>query len=204
MAEVLMQAGTVPDFGTHVFRCDVDAVTRCLDDDPSLLDAAFLRPTFTLLHVAADLSSAELIALFVARGLDPNQCDADGHAPLRFAARNEPALEALDALLDAGADIDHASKTGITALTAAVCHADGLPTVKRLLERGADPNLATKDGTTALMKAAANRLPAAVEVLLQHGADPNWTNRKGQTALDQAMRRRCAGSVALLTAALDR
>ncbi|MEM8710717.1 MAG: ankyrin repeat domain-containing protein [Planctomycetota bacterium] len=198
MASRLLHHGAEERFATCVFRRDLTAVRSGLKGAPSLVQSAFLRPTYTLLHVAADLGSAPLVAEFVKRGVNPNQPDADGHAPLRLACRNEPALEALDALLDAGADVNHASKTGITALTAAVRHADGLPTVKRLLERGADPDLAMRDGTTPLMKAASNRLAEAVRLLLDAGATRTMTNRKGQTALDMAVRRKADACVALL------
>jgi ankyrin repeat protein len=198
MVQLLLERGALPDFGTHVFRCDVPAVSKAIDADASLLEERFLRPTYTLLHVAADLSDAGLIKEFARRGVDPCEVDADGHAPLRLAARNEPALEALDALLDAGADVNAASKTGITALTAAVRFDECMPTVARLLERGADPSQAMKDGTTPLMKAASNRLPDAIRLLLKHGAVPLAKNKKGQTALDLAKKRRCAAAIELL------
>ncbi len=198
MVELLLERGAQPDFGTQVFRCDVAAVSDAIDADESLLEERYLRPSYTLLHVAADLSDAALIKEFVRRGVDPCEVDADGHAPLRLAARNEPALEALDALLDAGADVNAASKTGITALTAAVRFEECIPTIRRLLERGADPSQATKDGATPLMKAASNRLPDAIRLLLDHGADPHAKNKKGQTALDLAEKRRCAPAVELL------
>lgn len=201
MVQLLLERGAQPDFGTFVFRCDVSAVSKAIDADASLLEERFLRPTYTLLHVAADLSDAGLIKEFARRGVDPCEVDADGHAPLRLAARNEPALEALDALLDAGADVNAASKTGITALTAAVRFDECMPTVARLLERGADPSQAMKDGTTPLMKAASNRLPDAIRLLLDYGADPLAKTKKGETALDLAKKRRCASAIELLQGA---
>ena len=199
MVALLLERGATADFGTEIFRRDVAAVSAALDRDASLLNERFLRPTYTLLHVAADLSDAALVKEFARRGVDPREVDADGHAPLRLAARNEPALACLDALLDAGADVNAASKTGITALTAAVRFEESLPTIARLLERGANPSQATKDGTTPLMKAASNRLPGAIRLLLEHGADVHAKNKKGQTARDLAEKRRCASSIALLS-----
>ncbi len=198
MVKLLRERGAITDFATHLFARDVAAVSDAIDRDASLLAERYLRPTYTLLHVAADLSDVDLVREFVRRGVDPREVDADGHAPLRLAARNEPALPALDALLDAGADVNAASKTGITALTAAVRSNENLPTIQRLLERGADASQSTKDGATPLMKAAANRMPDAIRLLLDHGADPTATNKKGQTALDLATKRRCAASIALL------
>ena len=202
MVKLLREHGTQPDFGTYLFDGNVAAVSAAIDADSRLLDEAFLRPTYTLLHVAADLSNANLVKELARRGVDPRKVDADGHAPLRLAARNEPAIAALDALLDAGADVNAASKTGITALTAAVRSEECLPTVSRLLERGADPSQAMKNGTTPLMKAASNRLVEVIRLLLDHGADPLTADKKGRTALDIAKKKSCTASIELLKRAL--
>ena len=87
MVALLLERGANVDFGTHVFRCDVPAVSAALDADPSLLGERILRPTYSLLHVAADLSDAALIKEFARRGVDPCEVDADGHGPLRLGGR---------------------------------------------------------------------------------------------------------------------
>ena len=198
MVQVLVDAGAAEDFGTRVFRGDVDAVRQDLDADPALLQGAYIHPHFTLLHVAAEVDSADLARLFVERGLEVDAEDGDGHTALRYAARNEPSLDLLDALVEAGANVDHTSRTGITALTAACRHAESLPTVRRLLELGADPNLVPKNRVSGLMKAAGNRVPEMVELLLAHGADPTYRGKAGESALDVARRRRSDAVVTLL------
>ena len=195
---LLEAAGTSLDFGAHLFRRESVVVEQLLDADPARLRTRWIRPTFTLLHVAAELDSAELVEVFLERGVDPNEADADGHTPLRFAARNTPALAVVAALVRGGGDVNHRSRTGITPLTAACRHLESLPTVRWLLEHGADPNLVPANGTSALQKAVNNEVPEMVELLLAHGADAGHRDKKGRTALDVARAKRASAIVSLL------
>lgn len=198
MVEELLKAGSVEDFGAAVFRGDADAVAAALDQDAERLRETYIHTRFSLLHVAAEIDSVSLVELLVARGLDVDIEDGDGHTALRYASRNEPSLAVLEALLAHGADVDHASKTGISALTSACRHAESLPTVERLLRAGADPNIVPKNRVSALMKAAGNRVEPMVRLLLEHGADPLYEGKGGETALDVARRRKADAIVAIL------
>ena len=198
MEQLLLQAGASEDFGTHVFRGDVQRVRSSLDVDPELLQSAYIHPHFTLLHVAAEIDSADLTRLFLERGIEADAEDADGHTALRYAARNQPALDVVDALVEGGADVNHRSRTGITALSAACRHRESLPTVRRLLELGADPNLVPKNRVSPLMKAAGNRVAEMVELLLAHGAERDYRGKGGEAALDVAQRRNAHDIAALL------
>ena len=201
MAAALRAAGATPDFGTTLFSRDVEGVRAAVEADPELLGRAYIRHDYTLLHVGANLSHAGLTRLFLELGLDPNATDGDGHGPLRYAARNKPALDVVQTLVEGGADVNHASHTGITALTATCRHAQSLPTVRWLLEHGADPNRVPKNRVSALMKAAGNRVPEMVRLLLEHGADPDYVGKNGETAADVARRRRAEEVLAVLATA---
>ena len=190
MVEIISDAGACEDFGTLVFQANAKAVDAELERDPTLCNSAYIHPHFTLLHVAADIDAADLIRVLVAHGLDPNARDADGHAPLRYAARNSPCIDVCEALLDAGADVNAVSETGITALSSACRHEESLPTIEFLLTRGADPNLVPKNRVSPLMKAAANRSVRSVALLIEHGADPDFVGKNGESALDVARRRK--------------
>jgi ankyrin repeat protein len=129
----------------------------------------------TAVMFAAARNRGEAIRLLAARGADlkvttkvsevrPNNSDRQerpqdraknvakvgGNTALHFAAR-EGLMEALDALLAAGADVNQAGMTdGMSPLLQAIItgHFDA---AKFLLDRGADPNLATKPaGVTPL------------------------------------------------------
>ena len=199
MVQIILDAGATEDFGSLVFRADAQAVDAALEQDPHQLQSAYIHPHFTLLHVAADIDGADLVRVLVKRGLDPNARDADGHAPLRYAARNSPCIDVCAALLDGGADVNAASKTGITALSSACRHEESLPTVEFLLSRGANPNLVPKNRVSPLMKAAANRSAPMARLLLGHGADRDFVGKAGETALDVARRRNAEDVIRVLT-----
>jgi ankyrin repeat protein len=100
-------------------------------------------------------------------------------------------VEALEALLDAGADIDATDEHGQTALMNAA--RDGhTPVVRLLVERGADLNHTAKYNLSAIMLAVINGRDAIVGVLADGGADltikgtgaPGFA---GKTALDLAV-----------------
>jgi ankyrin repeat protein len=59
-------------------------------------------------------------------------------------------VEAVEALLDAGADVNGVNSVGHTALIRAFWRPDPLPFLKLLLSRGADANVRSGDGRTAL------------------------------------------------------
>ncbi len=126
----------------------------------------------------------KLVELLLKGGADPNPASAAQVVPLELAAQ-EGSVEAVEALLKAGAKVDFVSDvTHRTALMAAAQrdHAD-VATV--LLRHKAEVDKRGWDGTTALMLAAATG-PDAVPVLLKGGADVNAARPDGGTALQVA------------------
>ena len=198
MEALIREYGAGDDFGTAVFSCNHKQVVAYLNKQPDLLESAFIRPSFTLLHVAADIGDPELTKIFLEAGIDPRQSDADGHAPLRFAARNSPAIEVMELLLQYGADVNAASKTGITALSAASHSNDSLPAVLWLLQNGAEPNLVPKDLNTPLLRATRLKNTAMVQALLEHGADANHQGKNGETAISIAKKKNAGDILVLL------
>jgi ketosteroid isomerase-like protein len=170
----------------------------------------------SLLHVVTDWpghhpNGAAAVALLVAAGADVNARFAGPHTetPLHWAASSDD-VEVLDALLDAGADIEATGAVigGGTPLADAVAFGQWRA-ARRLVERGARANLwqaaalgmmdrvhdclATEDPsaqeiTSAFWLACHGGQRPAAELLLERGADLDWVGYDDLTALDAAAR----------------
>ncbi len=211
---------------------DVDGLAQLLARNPSLVSAGIaadpegITPTGTrtLLHVATDWPGhfpnvAAVIATLAAAGADVDARFVGRHreTPLHWAASCDD-VEALDALLDAGADIeaDGAVIGDGTALADASAFGQWRA-AHRLLERGAranfwesavlglldhvhahlaaDPPPSADELTGALWGACHDNQQAAAAILLDRGADLNWVGWDGLTPLDAAVR---AGAAELI------
>jgi uncharacterized protein len=199
------------------------ATARLGDDDPDGMSR-------TLLHVATDWpghfpNGAAIVALLVEAGADVNAPFHGPHAetPLHWAASSDD-VEVLDALLDAGADIEATGGViaGGTPLTDARVFGQWRA-AHRLVERGARTTLQDV-GTLGLMDRLeeyfATETPpepdeidrafwgachggqqGAAEYLLDRGADVNWIPPWEQlTPLDAAQRSGAAELVEWLRA----
>jgi ankyrin repeat protein len=114
----------------------------------------------------------------------------DSWTALIWASRSG-SLEAIDLLLDSGADLNRPGPTGddwdATPLQHAILQRQ--PAVVRLLlERGADLNRGAGPGSlTPLFLAAGDADPAILKLLLAHGADPTIQDQHGATPLSRAI-----------------
>jgi len=115
-------------------------------------------------------------------------------------ASSQGRVEAVKALLQAGADVNAADADGVTALmwscgseAAEEAHQRGLQFLEKatkgqkevvllLLQYGARIDDRDNDGITAIMYAAYHGHAGPVEVLLNWGADADVQNKAGQTA----------------------
>jgi ankyrin repeat protein len=191
---------------------DHDRLARLLAEHPEVAterhgDAEMSR---TALHVVADWPGHwprgdETVALLVAAGAPVDGRFAGPHqeTPLHWAASSDD-VAVLDALLDAGGDIeaDGAVLTGGTPLSDAVVYAQWAA-ARRLVERGAAMTLwqAAALGEVAALEGMlagtayeqadldnacwhacrAGRV-ACAQVLVDHGADLEWLGYEGLTA----------------------
>jgi uncharacterized protein len=170
----------------------------------------------TLLHVVCDWpghvpEAAAKVAALVAAGADVNARFTGPHTetPLHWAASSDD-IEALDALLDAGADLeaDGAVIGGGTPMADAVAFGQW-NAARRLLERGARTTLwqaaalgladgvrdelatttpGREDLDNALWCAAHGGQRETAKLLLTRGADPAWVGHDGLTAAQAAER----------------
>jgi len=195
---------------------DIDALRGLLVEHPELATVRLGTSGRTLLHVVTDWPGhyprgAETVAVLVAAGADVNARFTAGHTetPLHWAASSDD-VAVLDALLDAGADIeaDGAVIGGGTPLADATAFGQW-NAARRLIERGARANLGeaaslglldrvgdhlaggnptAQDVTSALWMACHGGQQAAASMLIDAGADVNWVGYDDLTPLDAAVR----------------
>lgn len=205
---------------------DVAALARLLADHPELATASIggvqagddqPRMARSLLHVVTDWpghypNGPATVRVLVAAGADVNARFTGPHTetPLHWTASSDD-VDVLDALLDAGADIEAPGAVigGRTAISDATAFGQW-NAARRLLERGArttfweSATLGLTDRVEARM--AANPPPTEMEVtealwgachggqlamaryLHAHGADINWIGWDNLTPLDAAHR----------------
>jgi ankyrin repeat protein len=201
---------------------DVGALERLRRDDPELATARIIDErgvARTLLHVAADWpghfpNGAATVAALAAAGADVNAVVAQlaphgsSETPLHWAASSDD-VAVLDALLDAGADIEApgAVFTNGTAMSDAVVFAQWRA-ARRLLERGAvttlwqaaalglvervrtlcdgDPPQSEYALSNALWHACRGGQRATAELLLAQGATLNRVGHEQKSPLDVA------------------
>lgn len=106
---------------------------------------------------------------------------------LTFAARFNPNVDVLKALLSAGSDANAVDESAMTPLLLAAKHDREPEVVRRLLDAGADINEPNFSGETPLMIAAQdNTNPEVVKVLLDAGADATLKSYRDFIAFDYA------------------
>jgi hypothetical protein len=136
----------------------------------------------TLLHDAALAGEAELAAVLIRSGADPDAREAEGHTPLYRASTGDVAR----VLLAAGAAADVASgPTRGTPLHQAARRGH-LSVAQALLEHGATIDARDAKEQTPLRRAVNCRQLPIVRLLVRHGADPYAADRRGVTPLDVA------------------
>jgi ankyrin repeat protein len=200
---------------------DVPTLKRLLDANPGLATWTVgpegdATPR-SLLHVVTDWpghvpNGATTVEVLVHAGADVNAdyLGPNEEAPLHWAASSDD-VEVLDALLDAGADIERrgAVIAGGTAIADATAFGQW-NAARRLVERGASTNL-WESATLGLQDRVAARLAAdpppdpeevtsalwgachggqlgTAHFLLNHGADINWIGWDDLTPMDAARR----------------
>jgi ketosteroid isomerase-like protein len=206
---------------TEVIRSgDAASLQQLLAEHPWLATARLGNPEHrqsrTLLHVVTDWpgkvpEAAAKIRALVAAGADVNARFTGPHSEtaLHWAASSDD-IEALDALLDAGADIeaDGSVIAGGTPIADAVAFGQW-NAARRLLERGAHTNLwqaaalglldrvrdelrttqpAQEDLDNALWCAAHGGQRQTTELLLSRGADHAWVGHDNLTSAAAAER----------------
>jgi uncharacterized protein len=200
---------------------DVEALRQQLRAAPELATARIVDDRGvgrTLLHIAADWpghfpNGARTVAVLAEAGADVNARvvhpgpHGSAETPLHWAASSDD-VAVLDALLDAGADIEApgAVFTGGPPMSDAVVFAQW-KAARRLLARGATTTIwqaaalgladrvkayceaspqPAQEITNALWNACRGAQRSTAEYLLDLGADPHWIGHDRKTPLDVA------------------
>jgi uncharacterized protein len=217
-----LEPRTLPDSDRAAFELlraikqgDAGRLTQILSEDPGL--ASCWINSCTPLHHFADApghrpNAAAVVTALVAAGADPDAHARDAwhhETPLHWAASNDD-VALIDALLDAGADIEHpgSSIDGGPPIQSALGYAQWAA-VRRLWQRGAKTTLAhaavlgqletvtslvetnpppsRNDVSVAFWNACRAGQLAVARYLLAHGAELNWPAPwDGSTPLDAA------------------
>ncbi|MFW2403208.1 MAG: ankyrin repeat domain-containing protein [Gammaproteobacteria bacterium] len=176
---------------------------------------------WTALMLAADQGHAGIVAKLLKRGADPNletkderveivtlrQSGTAGQSALTLAVQTGTTIyddsdyrEIIDALLDAGADVNHRTGNGWTALWTAVWQGH-TEIASKLLERGAVAGPKSKVGGAVLPRAILGEHDDLARALLDAGADVKEFDDDGWTPVIAAAARGMTGLAELL---LDR
>jgi ankyrin repeat protein len=152
----------------------------------------------TAVMIAAGAGSVESVRELVRRGADVNAFEPRGHQTALMWAAAEGHGDVVAGLIEMGAKVDAASKTGFTPLVFAVIRNDA-PSINALVAAGANPNIALPSGATPLIVAMQYRHTTAALTLLEAGADIGVRDRAGNTMLHLASQ---AGDLNLVRALL--
>ena len=197
---------------------DLQSLDLLLADDPWLATSRFGDAGChrTLLHAATDWpgnfpNGPAVVRRLVEAGADVNahsKFDAHTETPLHWAASSDD-VAVIDALLDAGADIEAPGAVlGGGSALADACGFGNLAAARRLVERGArtrlkdaaalgmldrvesafaaSPAPTPTEATQALCSACRQAQERAARYLLERGAEINWIGWDDLTPLDAA------------------
>ena len=138
---------------------------------------------------AAEEGSLEKVKELLARGVDVNARDEDGHTAVHLAVVKassgiEYDCKLIELLIDAGVDINAKDNGGRTPLYYALegsllCNGPW----DLLLDKGCDPNIADTEGRTPLHLACANEYIDIVKILIDFGADFKALDYRNRTPL---------------------
>jgi uncharacterized protein len=135
---------------------------------------AFESARYDILTIAAVAGDGELVRLAVSLGANPRLVTSPYTGTALIAAAHLGHVAVVQALIEAGAPLDHVNNLGWTALIEAVILGQGGPThtavVKALIDAGANPNLGDREGRTPLALARARGYAEMVAILVRAGA----------------------------------
>ena len=142
-------------------------------------------------HAACGICSKATLQVIIDHGANVNATNKNSVTALILAC-GVGNVEAINALLNAGADHNIADTEGHTVIHYAVIGSCNKETLQAICDYGADVNAANKDNVTALMIACSRRNVEAINALLNAGADSNISNNMGLTCIDHAVAGGCS------------
>ena len=132
-----------------LWKNDIDGMLELLEKSPEEVNAMDSDGR-TVLMEAALRNHIQVVYMLLQFGADPNIGDNTNYTALHFAAQ-EYAVDAVKALLKAGANVDAKDDYGNTPLGKAVYYNDEVgEVIKLLLDAGADKNLENNYGVSPI------------------------------------------------------
>src|SRR5438034_6063062 len=139
--------------------------------------------TLMMASARGDLSRVQQL---LREGAQVNQRDSNGQAAIHHAAQSKNVL-VVQALIQAGADVNARTVGNVTPLMLSLDMAFGQPDISlALIRAGADVNVTDENGDTALIIATTESSSEVFQSLLDRGANPNARGLNGETALHYA------------------
>lgn len=201
-------------FFSAITKGDAAGVKEMLKSDASLAQAKDEDGTSAILK-AVYFGKKDVVAVLLESGIDLNifEASATGQTErVRALIKSDSALvnafasdgffalglavffghaETVDLLIDAGAEVNMASRESmkVTPLHSAVA-ARQLTIARKLIAHGADVNARAENGFTPLQEASANGDIEFAKLLLENGAEINAKANNGKTPLAFALARK--------------
>ena len=141
---------------------------------------------YTCLHHGG--CRTENLQAMIDHGADVNALNKKNATALMIACHKRN-TNAINVVLNAGADPNIPGDKGVTCIHHAVSEGFRKAMLETIINHGADVNATTKNNMTALMIACLNGNEGAINVLLNAGADSNIADVKGDTLLHFAVQK---------------
>lgn len=195
---------TKAKFKSAIERADVEEVRQILKSGVSpnskfdgrtstaLAYALKYDASYVLKYGSKTKERAEIVSLFVKAGANPNSIFGEGVEDYQTDRKTilhwlavDGTLQAVEAAVDAGADLNTRCAKGMTPLMYAA-QAGESNVVELLISRGADATAVTLDGSTALHFAVQSKDVDTVKLLARTNLDKRAKNKAGKTPYDVA------------------
>ena len=157
------------------------------------------KDNVTALMIACQTGNASAINVLLNAGADPNISGFEAFTCLHYAVLGGCSKDALQTVINNGADVNATDKKNRSALNLA-CDIGNVDVIDVLLKAGADTNICEAfNGNTCLHDAViASCSQETLKAIIDHGADMNAANKNGATALIIACQERIISAINVL------
>lgn len=154
--------------------------------EPTLIDSEGNTP----LHFAySPNDDRERIDIFLQAGIDPNSKNNNGYTPLHYFSKYG-SFQSVQALLEAGGDVNATTKWAETPLHMAVHNPNAYEVIQLLIKAGADKEAKDFSGLTPIFSAVTMGERSSIISLIDHGIDINSRSKEGFTPFHYATNNR--------------
>ena len=174
-------------------RGNVEAINVLLDAGADT-DIADNYGATWIHHAVAGVCSKDVLQVIIDHGTDVNARKKNNATALMIAC-GRGNMDAINVLLNAGADTGLFDDIGATWIHHAVARACSKDVLHVIIDHGTDINAGNENNVTALMIACGKGNVDSINVLLHAEADPNSPDNNGNTCLHYAVDGLCSKEV---------